>query len=161
MPDGGNVNNASGDVDLLTLQEILETCHNWFKIEIIPGDYIIQDGVFINASDYLKPGQYYRIVGSVFNDGLHRTGRDDDKLTDEAFTGSVWTLAIPRAVLALADSVKSWKDSYGAAALSPFVSESFSGYSYTKSSGGASGTSNGVTDWRSVFRDSLNRWRKY
>ena len=30
MPDGGNVNNASGDVDLLTLQEILETCHNWF-----------------------------------------------------------------------------------------------------------------------------------
>ena len=122
----------------------------------------IENGVLTGVSDTLLSGQYYRIIGSVFNDGLHQRDCENDPLTDEGFTGSVWPLAIPRAVLSLAEEIKNWQDTYGASAISPFVSESFSGYSYTKSSGGASGaSSNAVTDWRTVFSTRLNRWRKY
>ena len=90
---------------------------------------------------------------AVFNDGLHQwpaTG-----LHDEVFEGRVWALAVPSAVVELADQVADWVAKNPQA--SPYVSESFGGYSYTKATNPATGQAAG---WEDVFRRSLNRWRK-
>ena len=115
------------------------------------------------TADFLQESQYYRILGSVFNDGVHVY--KSYTLTDETFNGEVWGMAVPKEVLELSDRIDEWKKQYYKAdspVLSPFMSESFGGYSYTKGSGGgynSSGSGN-ATGWKSVFASELNRWRK-
>lgn len=46
---------------------------------------------------FLQEGQYFRVVGSVFNDGLYQYPTKD--MIDEIFDGAVWALAVPKAVL--------------------------------------------------------------
>ena len=92
----------------------------------------------------------------MFNDGLHQYPAVD--LTDETFTGSVWALAVPKAVIDLSVEIEAWQEKNGEAVASPYQSESFGGYSYTKRSAGSdSGTLNG---WQDAFRGRLNDWRK-
>ena len=53
-------------------------------------------------------------------------------LDDEEFTGAVWALGIPKAVIQLADDIDAWRAKYesvNSQAMSPFQSESFGGYS--------------------------------
>ena len=112
------------------LEQVLMHLNNWF---LVPGGihedaYTIKDGSI--ALPFLQNGQYFRICGSVFNDGLHRYPAAD--LTDEAFEGTVWALAVPQAVASLADEIAAWETKNGAAAVGPYQSESFGGYSYTK-----------------------------
>ena len=114
------------------------------------------------TADFLKPNQYYRIIGSVFNDGVHKYGDTKDVLTDEAFNGAVWALAIPKEVVQLADEIKAWRALYEATdsqAMSPYVSESFGGYSYSKGAGNSTGSPN-ASSWIGVFKPRLNMWRK-
>lgn len=152
-------NPTIGGADLLTLQAVLEYCHNWWfnPEKIYQGDYTISDGELSGLSDYVQHGQYFRIVGSVFNDGLHQSGDTENPLVDEQFNGAIWPLSIPPAVIAIAGDIKDWQTKYGAAADSPYNSESFSGYSYSKSSG-TSGESAG--GWQAAFKGRLARWRK-
>ena len=42
---------------------------------------------------------------------------------------------------------------------SPYQSESFGGYSYTKASAGSSDSGEGIT-WQKKFKSQLNQWRK-
>ena len=139
------------------LEELMRECRNWFVIPngVHLGTFAIKDGSI--ALPFLAEGQYFRIIGSVFNDGVYQYGADS--LTDETFNGVVWALSVPAAFVSLADDVEAWRNKYENAANSPFQSESFAGYSYTKSS--ASGNSGGsVTGWQSVFAARLNKWRK-
>lgn len=131
------------------LEQILQHLNNWFPTEIREGTFAVEEGTL--ALPFLQTGQYFRIVGSVFNDGLYQYPAEG--LTDETFTGSVWALAIPKAVIALAADVSTWQEKNGDAAASPFTSESFGGYSYSKGSNGAVG-------WQSVFKSRLNPWRR-
>ena len=62
------------------LEQILSEIHNWFQRDIFPGTYTIQDGGIVLP--FLRDGQYFRILGSVFNDGLHRYGPDMELLQD-------------------------------------------------------------------------------
>jgi hypothetical protein len=84
-------------------------------------------------------------------------------LRDEVFNGAVWSLAIPQAVVDLNAEIDAWKTKYegaDSAAMSPFTSESFGGYSYSK------GSSRGVEDdgslggWQAAFANRLIQWRK-
>lgn len=139
------------------LEELMRECRNWFVIPngVHLGTFAIKDGSI--ALPFLAVGQYFRIIGSVFNDGVYQYGADS--LTDETFNGVVWALSVPVAFVSLAADVEAWRNKYENAANSPFQSESFAGYSYTKSS--ASGNSGGsVTGWQSVFAARLNKWRK-
>lgn len=147
------------------LTELCQELRNWFDRgkEKWDGDFLIENGTIAEFADKLKPGQYFRIIGSVFNDGVHKYGETD--LNDETFTGSVWAMAVPPAVIALSDDIDAWIAKYGAGdavARSPFNSESFKGYSYTKGSGGVSGDSSGSKggSWKSAFAYDLNRWRR-
>lgn len=150
------------------LTEICQELRNWFDRDQKKwhGEFQIQDGLLTNAGDILKEGQYYRIVGSLLNDGVHKyTGTADDELMDESFSGSVWSMAIPPTVVKLSQDIDDWMGKYGgidSQAMSPYTSESFGGYSYSKNSGGSSadGSSGGGSDWRTVFASRLNRWRK-
>lgn len=140
------------------LTELCQELRNWFDRERHVGTFTITGGNI--TADFLLQGQYFRIMGSVFSDGVHQYPAAD--LPDETFDGAVWALAIPQPVINLAQEIQGWRAKYevaGSAAMSPFNSESFGGYSYSKSgSGGASST--GATGWQAAFRSQLNRWRK-
>ena len=85
------------------LEQVLRRLNNWFLLEIHEGTFTVENGGV--TLPFLQKGQYFRIVGSVFNDGLHQYPAED--LTDESFTGVVWALAVPKAVVTLADAFRS------------------------------------------------------
>ena len=137
------------------LEQVLMHLNNWFLVPggIHEGTYTIEDGGI--ALPFLANGQYFRICGSVFNDGLHQYPASD--LKAETFDGTVWALAIPQAVIDLALEIEAWQKKNGEASVSPYQSESFGGYSYSKATDSASG---GAVTWQSAFRSRLNAWRK-
>lgn len=152
----------------MIIDDICRELNNWFD-ETADGQrdrhfgaYEISGGEIDLSDTGIKSGQYFRIVGSVFNDGIHKYPATD--LTDETFDGAVWLLRIPEEIVSLADEVGAWQEKYGNAdspAMSPFASESFGGYSYSKSSG--SGSSEGAgqsASWQSAFASRLNKWRR-
>lgn len=139
------------------LEELMRECRNWFVAPngVHLGTFTVKEGSI--TLPFLVYGQYFRIVGSVFNDGVYEYG--NVSLQDETFEGAIWALSVPPAFIKFSEEIKSWRDQYENAANSPFQSESFAGYSYTKSS--ASGNSGGsVTGWHGVFASRLNKWRK-
>ena len=137
------------------LEQVLMNIRNWFTVDggIHSGTFTIKDGGI--TLPFLADGQYFRICGSVFNDGLHQYPATD--LADEEFSGTIWELAIPPAVVDLADEIGAWQEKNGEASASPCQSESFGGYSYSKATDSASG---GAVTWQSVFKRQLSAWRK-
>lgn len=144
------------------MTELCQELRNWFIMERHRGRYQIVGGTL--TADFLQDGQYYRIIGSIFNDGVHIYGSPAELLRDETFDGEVWGMAVPPAVIELADRIKEWRDKYMSSDspfLSPYSSESFGGYSYTKGSNLSSVTSgNSATGWKATFASELNKWRK-
>lgn len=136
------------------LEQVLLSLRNWFVADKRTGRVRIEDGSLVPPAGLdLKEGQYIRITGSTFNDGLHRwpcTG-----MTDEEFVGTVWALAVPRAVLDLADEIEAWQTEHAEELGSPYASESFGGYSYTR----VGGDGLPIT-WRQQFKAQLDPWRK-
>ncbi len=137
------------------LERLLGTLHNWFEIEggRHYGEYRIEGGAL--ALPFLLPGQYFRIQGSVFNDGLRQYPADG--LVDEEFTGTVTALAVPKAVIGLAGEIEEWEKKNGEASMEPYQSESFGGYTYTKVTESKTG---GAVTWETAFRSRLAEWRK-
>lgn len=141
------------------LEEILAFIHNYFVKEIHRGTFKISNGNLL--CDFLQTGQYFRICGSIFNDGVYQFPVID--LASETFTGEVWAMAVPPSVIALVEEIEEWQAQYGAEMLKPYSSETISGvYSYNKSDSGKSGSKSGSTmiTWRDVFAARLNKWRK-
>lgn len=141
------------------LTELCQELNNWFEREKRAGSFRIVDGML--EADFLLPGQYFRVMGSLFNDGVHQYG--NDFLSDEDFTGSVWSLAIPVAVIKLSEDIDAWRAKYEApdsSAMSPYMSESFGGYSYSKGSAISGTGTGGATSWRTSFASRMNAWRK-
>ena len=144
------------------LTEILQYLKNWFCRTKYYGTFTIKNGNidgFDNGvefiDNYLKNGQYFRIIGSALNDGVWKYPATE--LQDETFEGAVWGLGIPRDFIALADEISAWQEENGKLAASPFQSESFHNYSYTKARGN---TENGDSSWKTAFASRLNAWRK-
>ena len=147
---------------------ISEVCHeirNWFDrgLPKYYGEFEIANGsLVLKPNMEIQDGQYFRIMGSVFNNGVHCYPVSN--LRDEKFKGSVWCMALPKELVALCDEISQWQETYGGVgsqAMSPFSSESFGGYSYTK--GSRSSSSGSVSDypsWQTAFSSRLNKWRK-
>ena len=132
------------------IDEICASLHNYFAMDIVPGEYTVNDGEI--TLPFLAAGQFFRVVGSVFCDGVYRCG---DKLpADETFDGAIWALAIPPALEAIAAEIEEWKAKNADVLASPYQSESFGGYSYSK------GTGSDSASWQGAFASRLNRWRK-
>lgn len=142
------------------LNEICRELHNYFETSKYFGRFVISNGE-IDLSDLvedgsLQEGQYFRIVGSIFNDGIYKYPTSD--LKDEIFKdGAVWPLAIPNELVELSAEIADWNEKNGSVLNSPFQSESFGGYSYTKASGN---NGSGTFTWKDQFASKLNPWRK-
>lgn len=134
----------------MVLSELCQELKNWFcdeESDIHSGTYAIENGTL--SLPFLLQGQYFRVVGSVLNDGVYKYG--DAVLQDETFTGAIWAMRIPPSVIELADKIKAWIEKNGDVVASPYQSESWGGYVCTLKSG---------LDWRIVYAGDLNRWRK-
>ena len=134
------------------LDEILAEIRNYFVVKVHSGDFEVIGGK-LSPLDFLQNGQYFRIVGSVMNDGVYRYPYSG--LTDETFSGEIWALAVPPTLIALAADIEEYEKK-AKETVSPFTSESFGGYSYMKTT-----DSNGSPlTWEKVFAKRLNKWRK-
>ena len=140
-----------------TLTDVCAEIKNYFvanSSDIMIGDFTITDGAFVPVINF--PTKYIRIVGSHLNDGVHIL--DDGDLKDESFHGAVWIMSPSKNFLLLCEEIESWQSEngkVGSQAMSPFTSESFGGYSYSKGMVGAS-----AMGWQNVYGNRLNQYRK-
>ena len=148
------------------LSELCQELKNWFDGNTfhLHGAFTISEGKIADTDfrNVIQENQYFRISGSVFNDGVYQWN-DELQLTDELFVGSVVLMAVPKEVIALSKEIDDWQKKYGGAdssAMSPFQSESFGGYSYSKGSGSGSASGGGTISWQNAFASRLNKWRK-
>ena len=133
------------------LYEVLMYLHNLFADaeHSQEDEFTITDGMIVLRD--IKVGQYYLIEGSTFNDGVHQY--PSDELINEQFDGVITPLKIPQALLSVVDEIETWQKEYGT--LTPFQSESFADYSYTK----ATYDGKQIT-WQDAFKGRLSKWRK-
>ena len=136
----------------MMLEAILQNINNWFVVRggVHCDTFTVENGSI--TLPFLASGQYFRVVGSVFNDGLHKYPATD--MTDETFEGEVWAMAVPPSVIALSTEIEEWTKKNPDTA---YVSESFGGYSRTL---GTNSNTGGPMGWQDVFRGRLNAWRK-
>lgn len=143
----------------MMLTEFCATVKNYF---LPNGAEDIHDGTFTISNGHLEPlsflqnGQYFRIVGSIFNDGVWDS---TSVLNDETFTGSIWAMAVPPDVVTLCDEITQWQTDNAELLNSPFSSESFGGYSYSKASN-AGESGGGGYSWKDQFASRLNIYRR-
>jgi hypothetical protein len=150
------------------LTDLCEYLKNWFDdgCTVHVGKITIAEGTIQCSCDFssyeveIANGQYFRVAGSIYNDGIHQY--PDQEMADETFEGSVTPLKIPPVVLSMLDEIIAWRGKYEAldsTAMSPYQSESFAGYSYSKAgAGGNSG--DGASGWQAAFKNRLTHWRK-
>ncbi len=139
------------------LEQVLSYLNNWFIVPggVHRGTFAIEDGAIVLP--FLQEGQYFRVMGSVFNDGLYQYGPTMRLLRDETFHGTIWALAVPDAVVRLSADIAAWDEKYTEASMGPYSSESKADYSYSKAVDAQTG---GAVTWESAFRSRLSQWRK-
>lgn len=137
----------------MTLTTLCKDINNYFDIKRVFDTFHIEDGALVEGLPLLD-GQYYAIFDSVFNNGVHKQG---DTLIDETFDGAIWLMAVPQDVIDLVNDITEWETANKAKINSPYTSESFGGYSYTKASG-----KNGTLSWQDIgdFSSRISRYRK-
>ncbi len=143
-----------------TAAQVLGSINNYFEIRPYKGLYHVVDGTLAPAPSGTAPmpkleqSQYYLVRGSALNDGLHEMGVDD-LLNESAFKGEIIPCAVPKELRDLFGEIEEWQsnNAYSGA----LQSESFDGYSYSLAKDAVTG---GAVTWQTVFRSSLNRWRK-
>lgn len=147
--------------------EICAYLHNYFQYDILFGTFAVVDGKLYvkacanlpanaNVNDVLTESQYIRIVGSVLNDGVYQIPLSYlDK--ENEFDGAIWLMAPPRAFVKLVEDIQNWTEENQGVINSPYTSESFGGYSYSKA---GSATGIGGYDWSSQFASRLTKYRK-
>lgn len=141
----------------MTLDDYCADLKNYFisdfSKDIHLGEYTIDN--YTIELDFLVNGQYFRIVGSKFNDGVYKY---DNELTlvDETFQGAIWAMSVPPAFL---EAVKEAEEYLTVHPIGlEYQSESFGGYSYTRASGG--NHSGGFWYLPATISQKLNRYRR-
>lgn len=167
------------------IEALCAETHNYHDEDRVIGDYTIENGII--SLPFLVDGQFFRIVGSKFNDGVYIYSKEflvralatwedvlnnyenwgeyaknkwgdtmETELIDEEFHGGIWPMRMPRAFMILAKEIQEYNES-SMAKPSPYVSESFGGYSYNVGIGASGSADN---SWQKVFYSKLKRWRK-
>ncbi len=124
------------------------------------GIFAISGGIITPPFDV--PTDYIRIIGSHLNDGVHKLS-DNDLVDETEFEGAIWVMSPPKAFLELVSEIETWQEKNGgadSAALSPFNSESFGGYSYSKGTVTTASGAQTAMGWENAFASRLNVWRK-
>ena len=132
----------------MTITDLCYELRNWFDVSKHFGSFEIESGTL--DLDFLCEGQFFRIIGSKFNDGVHKY--KENQLEDETFSGAIWVMNVPPAVSNLLDDINAFETKNADVIDSPYNSESFGGYSYSKDTESVS--------WQKKFSKRLNVWRK-
>lgn len=145
-----------------TIFEVCQYLKNWFTKNQAQyfGQITIENGA-LSETYGLKVGQYFRIIGSADNDGVYQY--PITTLADETFDGAIWGMALPKAFIALLNDIEAWKTKYASvdsAAMSPYTSESFGGYSKSGGAGSSDTNKDKSGTWQGVFGARLAPWRK-
>lgn len=102
------------------ISELCAELRNYFLRDYVNPEQYMHSGSFVIANGemqslpFLKFGQYYRIVGSTFNDGVHkysanhRGTEDSETLIDEEFEGTIWEMFVPKEVVDLSAEIQDW-----------------------------------------------------
>ena len=146
------------------LTQICQYLRKWFVRDKYFGTFKIENGVLTYADGTalsLLNGQYFRIVGSILNDGVFQyqtpaPANAASELQDEVFNGAVWSMAIPRDFLALVSEISAWCSTYSEAITSPYASQTVGDWTRTLKGGSGAGT---IT-WQTQFDAQLSPWRK-
>ena len=149
------------------IDEVCAYLKNYFDYDLPKyyGEITISNGALSDFDGKLATGQYFRIVGSVFNDGVYKYPAT--QLKDETFKdGAVWALALPPAFLDIVKEIEAWQTAFASAdgsMMSPYTSENLANVGgYSKGAAGsmnADGTPTANT-WQGAFGARLKRWKK-
>lgn len=134
----------------------------YYPVTEFEDDYVIADGALSTLDDTIKTGQYIAIYGSTLNDGIWKVGADGaiaSDLTgvtaqDETFRATIYPLKVPNDFVALSLEITAYRTA--AKEASPYVSESFLGYSYSK----AQKQGGGTVTWQQQFADRLAPYKR-
>ena len=142
----------------MTLTRLCGRLKNYFirdESDIHAGEYTVSGGV-LPPLDFLRSGQYFRIVGSVFNDGVYIYPTAE--LTDETFDGAVWAMRVPRDFVDLCGEITNFEAKISAMReeTGAYQSESFGGYSYSL----ASDVPAPMKAWQADINARLTQYRK-
>lgn len=157
----------------MTLTDLCAKTRNWFDDKPKHfGKFNLTD---TTTMDFLHEGQFYRIIGDVTNDSLKlsynsvvycdtidgelrlcelSTPESVEKLNGE-LDGAIWELSIPKDFVMLWIEIYNYEQKNADILNSPFQSESFGGYSYSK----ANGSNGALTVWDN-FASDIARWQK-
>ena len=140
------------------MEEVLRYLNNYFFRFKEVGNFTIENDKIIGLKGKYIKGQYLLIEGSTLNDGVIKVenivgdGMYLEKPFNEEFKGTIYSLAIPQALINLVDEINTWKADNKK---TDIISESFEGYSYSRAN------SNGqVATWKDVFKEELRGYRK-
>ena len=126
------------------------------------GYFEIQGGNILPPFEILT--DYVRIVGSHKNDGVHERRQGGFDVEDEGkFAGAIWVMSPPPAFLDLVNDIELWVQKNGtidSLAMSPYDSESFGGYAYSKSKTTNANGASVPLNWQTMFASRLNIYRK-
>lgn len=151
---------------MILLTEICNDLKNYFPPSskradlsyIYRGNFTISDSS-IAPLDFIKPNQYFRIVGSDMNEGVWQNNPENLKeLIDEEFDGAIWAMAVPRDFIALCEEIRKFNAKIDEMALieKGYASESWGGYSYSLSSSAPAA----MAEWQKRISRKLNMYRK-
>lgn len=139
----------------VSVYEVLKYLRNFF-----PGErWTLQDEEITEGEiplPGLQKGDMFLIEGSRRNDGVHVYGSAG--LYGDTISGIATEICVPDNLTRLIGEINEWQEKYSEAIASPYTSESFGGYSYSKSNGSAQ--SGGTVSWKTQFKDRLSVWRK-
>lgn len=150
------------------MEELLNYLNNYFyNYELIGPVVFEDDNSSLTIPDVNKEfyvGQYIKIENSKFNDGIFKVidvNSNDNNYTitidssdfiPGVFTCSILSLAIPRVIIKLKESIEDFKANNKP---SVYTSESFGNYSRSW----ATNSKGNVVTWKDVFKEDLNQYR--
>lgn len=142
------------------LEQILKEMKNYFYRFKEINNISIKENKLTVKGKYLE-GQYIRIIGSIFNDGIHKVIKVNDNiielenLIDEDFRGTICSLAIPNEIILLSKEIEEFNNK-NSNKPSSYQSESFANYSYTK----ATNSKGMPVTWIDVYFNRLKPYKK-
>ena len=82
----------------MTHTQFFKELNNWFERDAVKGTFVISGGMLTTEIGLLD-GQFYKVEGSVLNEGVHK--HPDGSLKDETFDGTIIKMAVPVDVIEL------------------------------------------------------------
>ena len=146
------------------LSEVCAEIKNYFTYEEDKhrGDFAIVNGQITPSLDLST--DYFRVIGSRLNDGVHKVSDlTEHPLHDEEFHGAIWIMSPPDSFISLVNEIEEWSrinERPDSPAMSPFQSESFGGYSYSKGESSSSDKNSNDVSWRKAYASRLSIYRK-